>query len=71
MQHFAYDASGRLRFTVQVMEPNVGSGGKHSVSEQRYDALGQLVENRAYATALGHLTGYDELTIAAAIVPDR
>ena len=41
-----------------------------SVSEQRYDAFGQLVENRSYATAVGHLTGYDELTIAAAILPD-
>ena len=65
-----YDATGQLRFTVQVIEPNVGSAGKHSVSEQRYDALGQLVESRAYATAVGHLTAYDELTIAAAIVPD-
>ena len=70
MQHFAYDASGQLRFNVQVMEPNVGSGGKHRVNEQRYDALGQLVERRAYATAVGHLTAYDEATIAAAIVPD-
>jgi YD repeat-containing protein len=37
---------------------------------QRYDALGQNVERRAYAGPLGHLTAYDELTIAAAIVPD-
>ena len=70
VRHFAFDAAGRLRFTVQVIEPNVGPAGEHSVSEQRYDAFGQLVENLSYATAVGHLTGYDELTIAAAILPD-
>ena len=70
LRHFAFDAAGRLRFTVQVIEPNVGSAGEYSVSEQRYDAFGQLLENRSYATAVGHLTGYDELTIAAAILPD-
>ena len=62
---------GQLRFNVQVIEPNVGSGGKHAINERRYDALGQLVESRAYATTVGHLDAYDEATIAAAIVPDR
>ena len=70
VQHSAYDASGQLRLTVHVMEPNVGSGGKHRVTERRYNAFGQLVESRAYAELLGHLTAYDELTIAAALVPD-
>jgi YD repeat-containing protein len=70
VQHVAYDAGGQVRFNVQVSEPNVGSGGKHTIDEQRYDALGRLVERRAYATELGHLTAYDELSLAAAIVPD-
>ena len=36
---------------------------QHSITEQRYDALGQLVESRAYATAVGHLDRrYDETT---------
>lgn len=69
LQHFAYDVLGQLRFTVQVIEPN-WSAGKHLVTERRYDALGQLVESRAYATAVGHLVRYDEATLAAAVVVD-
>src|SRR5262245_46818856 len=70
VQRLACDALGQLRFTVQVIEPNVGSGGKHSVNERRYDALGQLVESRAYATIVGHLGAYDEPALAAAVVAD-
>src|SRR4029453_14162261 len=32
LQQFAYDAAGQLRFTVEVIEPNTGSGGKHFIS---------------------------------------
>jgi YD repeat-containing protein len=70
VQHLAYDAAGRLRFNVQVIEPNVGPGGKHLVKEQRYDAFGRMVESCAHSTALGHLNAYEENTIAGAITPD-
>ena len=70
VQRFAYDPLGQLRFSVQVLEPNTGSAGKHAISERRYDALGQLVDSRAYATTVGHLSAFDEATIAAAIVTD-
>ena len=69
VQHRAYDASGQPRFTVQLIEPD-GSGGQHRVTEQRYDAFGQVTESRAYATALGALTVYDEPTVAGAVVSD-
>lgn len=67
VQHFAYDNLGQLRFNVKVFEPNVGTGGKHAITERRYDALGQLVQNRGYYYTLGHLAAYDEQTLAAAI----
>jgi YD repeat-containing protein len=70
VEHFAYDALGQLRFNVQVIEPNVGTSGKHSINERRYDALGQLIESRSFCTFVGHLIDYDETTVAAAIVPD-
>jgi YD repeat-containing protein len=69
VHHLAYDSVGHLRFTVQVIEQNVGSGrgSKHCINERRYDALDQLVESRAYATTVGPLAAYDEATLAAAL----
>jgi YD repeat-containing protein len=66
----AYDATGQLRFTLRAIEPNVRGGARHRVSEQRYDAFGQVVDKRAYAMALGPVPAYDEAHIAGAIFPD-
>ncbi|MDF2120414.1 putative Ig domain-containing protein [Roseiarcaceae bacterium H3SJ34-1] len=67
---FVYDAIGQQRFDLQVMTPNATAGDQHRASEMRYDALGQFVESRAYATLVGPLAAYDEATVAAAIVAD-
>jgi YD repeat-containing protein len=70
VQHAVYDALGQVRFNVQVIEPDTGTGGRHGITESRYDALGQLMDTRAYATPVGHLNSYDEQVIAAAVVAD-
>src|ERR1700752_3218711 len=70
VEHFAYDSLGQLRFSVQVIEPNAGSGGSHSLNERRYDSLGQLIESLAYFKPIGHLNAYDEATLTAAIAAD-
>lgn len=68
VQHSIYDALGQSRFDVQVIERNVGTNGRHAVTERRYDALGQRVDTRLYATTVGHLDAYDEQTVGASAV---
>lgn len=70
VQHSVYDSLGQSRFDLQDFEPNTGTTGRHGVTERRYDALGQLVDTRAYAATVGHLDAYDEQTVAAAVVAD-
>ncbi|ALI34756.1 putative deoxyribonuclease RhsA [Candidatus Nitrosocosmicus oleophilus] len=73
IQHFVYDTIGQLRFTINVIEPNVGSAGKHSIEERRYDSLGRMTECRLYAATVGHLSSYVEADLAASVltVADR
>ena len=63
VSHFAYDAAGRLSYSVQVLSP--GANGQHLVSKQEYDALGQTVKATVYATALG-LTAFSKEALDAA-----
>ncbi len=70
VQRFAPDANGSIRFDVQVLEPNLGTGGRHTITERRYDALAQLVQTVAYATPVGPVAGCDEAALAAAVVSD-
>src|SRR5205823_2425224 len=45
----AYDKAGRLRFKVRVLTSDAtGQASWQHVTEQRYDALGQLVQVTAY-----------------------
>jgi YD repeat-containing protein len=57
MTRYVYDVNGRMRFTVD----DVGA-----VTEQRYDAVGQVVSTRQYGTLIS-LASYTEATVAAAV----
>jgi YD repeat-containing protein len=48
---YAYDAAGRMAYTVRVLQP--GASGKHVVTKQEYDALGRVVRSVAYAQMIG------------------
>ncbi len=66
--HLAYDTAGRMRFSVRVEQSNTqGVATKQLVTEQRYDALGQLVQTIAYATELDGVADYSETTLASEI----
>src|SRR4029079_6404072 len=71
IDHFARDATAQLRFTAKA----TASAG-YTITEQRYDALSQLVQNRGYATTVSHIGPastspvYDESAFAAAVVAD-
>lgn len=71
----AYDAAGRLRYTLQVTESDAqGKATQHLVSRQEYDALGRVVMSTTYATALGAVADYKATTLDAAVrvsVQDR
>ncbi|TXH72383.1 MAG: hypothetical protein E6Q88_06340 [Lysobacteraceae bacterium] len=63
----AYDAAGRLRFSVRVAASDAqGVATQHLLHRQDYDALGRVVQTIAYATALGAVADYREATLAAA-----
>jgi YD repeat-containing protein len=75
--HFSYDAAGRLRYTVRVLASD-GSGNptQQVVTEEDYDALGQLVQTIGYATPFKAFAGnaYDVTTVSNALtssVQDR
>jgi YD repeat-containing protein len=59
---YAYDAAGRLRYSVQLQASN-----QHLVSKYEYDALGRLVSSTAYATVVGAVSDYAATTLDAAV----
>lgn len=54
--HYRYDTAGRLRFTID----NSGA-----VTEQRFDAVGQVVQSRSYGTRLDTVPVSEAATAAA------
>ncbi len=66
---FAYDGAGRQVYSIQVAEINdEGVATRHIVSKREYDALGQVVSNTSYATAItATLSDYQTATLDAAV----
>ena len=68
VSHYAYDAAGRLRYSVLVLASDAtGKPTQQLVSEQAYDSLGRVVQTIAYATLLGPVADYKAATLASAI----
>jgi YD repeat-containing protein len=64
VSQFAYDAAGRLRYSVQVLASDAtGKATQHLVSRQEYDALGRVVQSTTYATVVGTLDDYTSPTL--------
>jgi YD repeat-containing protein len=68
VSHYAYDAAGRLRYSVLVLASDAtGKPNQQLVGEQAYDSLGRVVQTIAYATLLGPVADYKAATLASAI----
>ena len=68
VSHYAYDAAGRLRYSVLVLASDAtGKPTQQLVSEQAYDSLGRVVQTIAYATLTGPVADYQAATLASAI----
>jgi YD repeat-containing protein len=68
VSHYAYDAAGRLRYSVLVLASDAtGKPTQQLVSEQAYDSLGRVLQNIVYATLLGPLADYKAATLTSAI----
>ncbi len=59
---WVHDAAGRVRYTLLA-----DTASTWAVSERRYDALGQVVAEVAYAAGIASTTGRTEAAIAAAL----
>ncbi|MBD9437279.1 putative Ig domain-containing protein [Pseudoxanthomonas sp. PXM03] len=60
---FIYDAAGRVRYTLQAVDV----ASTWAVREQRYDAVGQVVAEVAYAMTIPSTTTRTEVGVAAAV----
>src|SRR4029077_1642614 len=68
VSHYAYDAVGRLRYSVVVLASDAtGKPTEQLVSEQAYDPLGRVLQNIAYATLLGPVADYRLATLTSAV----
>ncbi len=68
VSHYAYDAVGRLRYSVFVLTSDpTGKPIQQLVSEQAFDSLGRVVQTIAYESMLGPVADYKAATLASTI----